>query len=133
MSNIVKENEAAFNLKIQLEIATSLLEQLKSQQNFEILPANIGIVDVSINQLLDSYNTLVIERNNLLISATNNSPLVLQITEQLNRLRKANLEGISRYIENLEVSLSSYQKITDENLGIISSFPEKGYTIENLS
>ena len=45
LSNIVKENEETFNLKIQLEIATSLLEQLKSQQNFEILPANIGIVD----------------------------------------------------------------------------------------
>ena len=59
MSNIVKENEETFNLKIQLEIATSLLEQLKSQQNFEILPANIGIVDLSVNQLLDSYNTLV--------------------------------------------------------------------------
>ena len=38
LSNIVKENEETFNLKIQLEIATSLLEQLKSQQNFEILP-----------------------------------------------------------------------------------------------
>ena len=75
LSNIVKENEAAFNLKIQLEISTSLLNQLKSQQNFEILPANIGIVDVNINQLIESYNTLVIERNNLLISATKNSPL----------------------------------------------------------
>ena len=83
LSNIVKENEAAFNLKIQLEIATSLLEQLKSQQNFEILPANIGIVDSGINELLVSYNTLVIERNNLLISATNNSPLVLQINESI--------------------------------------------------
>ena len=52
LSNIVKENEASFNLKIQLEIATSLLEQLKSQQNFEILPANIGIVDEGINELI---------------------------------------------------------------------------------
>ena len=133
LSNIVRENEAAFNLKIQLEIATSLLEQLKSQQNFEILPANIGIVDSGINELLVSYNTLVIERNNLLISATNNSPLVLQINDQLKRLKKANLEGIIRYIENLEVSLSSYQKITDENLGIISEFPRKRVYIENLS
>ncbi|MDB2624704.1 polysaccharide biosynthesis tyrosine autokinase [Flavobacteriaceae bacterium] len=133
LSNIVKENEAAFNLKIQLEIATSLLEQLKSQQNFEILPANIGIVDSGINELLVSYNTLVIERNNLLISATNNSPLVLQINNQLKRLRKANLEGISRYIENLEVSLSSYQKITDETLGIVAEFPEKGYTMRTLA
>ena len=69
LSNIVKENEASFNLKIQLEIATSLLEQLKSQENFEILPANIGIVDHSINELISSYNTLVIDRNNLLVSA----------------------------------------------------------------
>ena len=133
LSNIVKENEETFNLKIQLEIATSLLEQLNSQQNFEILPANIGIVDVNINELIASYNTLVIERNNLLISTTKNSPLVLKITEQLNRIRKANLEGIRLYIENLEVSLSSYQKITDENLGIISSFPEKGYTMRTLA
>ena len=110
LSNIVKENEETFNLKIQLEIATSLLEQLNSQQNFEILPANIGIVDFNINQLIESYNTLVIDRNNLLISTTKNSPLVLKITEQLNRLRKANLEGIGRYIKNLQVSLSSYQK-----------------------
>ena len=133
LSNIVKENEETFNLKIQLEIATSLLEQLNSQQNFEILPANIGIVDVNINQLIASYNTLVIERNNLLISTTKNSPFVLKITEQLNRLKKANLEGIRLYIENLEVSLSSYQKISDENLGIISSFPEKGYMMRTLA
>ena len=38
---------------------------------------------ISINQLLDSYNTLVIERNNLLVSATKNSPIILQINEQL--------------------------------------------------
>ena len=68
----------------------------------------------SINQLLDSYNTLVIERNNLLVSATKIVLLVLQITEQLDKLRKANLEGISRYIENLKVSLSSYQKVNDK-------------------
>jgi len=133
LSNIVKENEETFNLKIQLEIATSLLEQLKSLENYEILPANIGIVDVNINQLIESYNTLVIERNNLLISTTENSPLVLKITAQLKRLRKANLEGISRYIENLQVSLSSLQKVNKVNLNMVSEFPKKGYTMRTLA
>ena len=133
LNDIVKENEAAFNLKIQLEIATSLLNQLKSQENFEILPANIGIVDPGINELLVSYNTLVMERNTLLISATNNSPVVLEMNRQLKRLRKANLEGISRYVENLQVSLSSYQKINDKTLGIVAEFPEKAYTMRTLA
>ena len=133
LSKIVEENEAAFKLKIQLEIATSLLEQLKSQENFEILPANIGIVDLSINQLLDSYNTLVIDRNNLLVSANENSPIILQINEQLDKLRKANLKGISRYIENLEVSLSNYQTINDKNRDLIAGFPKKGYTMRTLA
>ena len=133
LSTIVKENEATFNLKIQLEIATSLLEQLKSQKDFQILPSNIGIVDLSINQLLESYNTLVIERNNLLTSTTKNSPLVLKITEQLNSIRKANLEGIERYIKNLQVSLSSYENINNESLSLVSSLPEKGYTMRTLA
>ena len=133
LSTIVKENEATFNLKIQLEIASSLLEQLKSQQNFQIIPANIGIADLSVNQLLESYNTLVFERNNLLISSTKNSPLVLKVTEQLNRLRKANLEGINRYIENLQVSLTNYEKVNNETVGIVSRLPEKGYTMRTLA
>ena len=57
------------------------------------------------------------DRNNLLVSATKNSPIVLQINEKLKMLKKANLEGISRYIKNLQVSLSSYQKINNESLG----------------
>jgi capsular exopolysaccharide synthesis family protein len=133
LSNIVKENEAAFNLEIQLEIAKSLLNQLKNQKDFEILPANIGIVDVSINQLLESYNTLIIERNNLLISASEKSPIILQINEQLDKLGKANLEGISRYIQNLKVSLSNYQKINKESNDIVSGLPEKGYTMRTLA
>ena len=133
LSNITKENEASLNLKIQLEIASSLLEQLKSQQNFEILPANIGIVDSGINELLLSYNTLVMERNTILISATNNSPIVMQMTEKLKRLKKANLDGISRYIENLRVSISNYQKTNNKTMGLISGFPEKGYTMRTLA
>ena len=55
------------------------------------------------------------------------------MNRQLKRLRKANLEGISRYIENLQVSLSSYQKINDKTLGIVAGFPEKGYTMRTLA
>ena len=133
LSNLIKENETSLNLKIQLEIATSLLKQLKSQQNHEISPSNVGILDTGINELLLSYNALVIERNNLLVSATNNSPLVLQLNKQLNRLKKANLEGIELYIKNLQVSLSSYQDLNKESLSFVSGLPNKGYIMRTFA
>ena len=133
LSNIAKEKEATFNLKIQLEIAISLLEKLKNQENFEVLPANIGILDVTINELLSSYNNLVIERNKLLVSATNNSPLVIQINQQLRKIKNANIEGISRYIENLKVSLSNYIKLNNETYSLVSNFPKKGYVMRTLA
>ena len=43
------------------------------------------------------------------------------------------LMGISRYIENLKLSLSSYQRVNDKNSNIISKLPEKGYYYENFS
>jgi capsular exopolysaccharide synthesis family protein len=133
LSNIKEENEASFDLKIQIEIATSLLNQLKDQEDYQILPANIGIVDRGINELLESYNKILLERNTLLASAPENSPIVVQKSEQLNKLKKANLQGISRYIENLQVSLSNYKKINKKTMGIISSFPEKGYVMRTLA
>ena len=133
LTKIIKEKEASFTLQVQLDIASSILSQLKNQDSFEILPGNIGISDISINELLTSYNTLVIERNNLLVSTTNNSPVILQINDQLMRLKKANLEGITRYIENLQVSLSSYKKVNNETVDIVSGLPEKGYNMRTLA
>jgi len=133
LSEITKEKEASFNLKIQLEIAISLLKQLESQQKFEILPANIGILDAGINELLVSYNALVIERNNLLISASNNNPAVVKLNEQLSKLQMANIDGVSRYIGNLRVSLSNYLEVNKETKGIVAGYPEKGYNLRTLA
>ena len=133
LSNIVKENEESFNLQIQLEIANSVLERLKNQENFQILPANIGVIDISVNQLLDSYNELVIERNNLLVSTTEYSPVILKMNEQLNKLKKANIEGINSYIKNIQVSLFNYKKNNDKSMEDVSSFPEKEYYLRTLA
>jgi capsular exopolysaccharide synthesis family protein len=106
---------------------------LKSQKKFNLLPANIGILDVNINQLIESYNNLLLERNNLLVSTTENSPIILQINQQLNTIKKANLDGINLYIQNLQVSLSNYKKVNYKNSELIAGLPEKGYMMRTLA
>jgi len=125
LDNIIKGQEEAFGLGIQLEIAKALLEKLEAQANFEILPANIGIENESVNQLVNSYNTVVTRRNNLLVSATEQSPVVLQLSSQLQNAKAAIITGVDRYIEGLEVSISSYEQMESKTKGLVAELPSK--------
>ena len=125
LSNIVKGQEEAFGIGIQLEIAKALLEKLESQASYQILPANIGIENESITTLVNSYNAVVTQRNNLLISATTKSPMVLQLSSQLDNAKAAIITGVNRYIEGLQTSLSGFQNMEAKTRGVVAGLPSK--------
>ena len=125
LSNIVKGQEEAFDIGIQLEIAKALLEKLENQASYQILPANIGIENASVNTLVDSYNTAVTQRNNLLISATTKSPMVMQFSSQLDNAKAAIIIGVNRYIEGLQTSLSGFKNMEAKTKGIVAGLPSK--------
>ncbi|MDB4114588.1 polysaccharide biosynthesis tyrosine autokinase [Flavobacteriaceae bacterium] len=125
LSNIVKGQEEAFGIGIQLEIAKALLEKLESQASYQILPANIGIENESVNTLVNSYNTVVTQRNNLLISATTKSPMVMQLSSQLDNAKAAIITGVNRYVEGLQTSLSGFKNMEAKTKGIVAGLPSK--------
>jgi capsular exopolysaccharide synthesis family protein len=129
LANIVKGQEEAFGIGIQLEIAKALLEKLESQASYKILPANIGIDNQSVNALVNSYNTVVTQRNNLLISATTKSPMVIQLSSQLDNAKAAIITGVNRYIEGLQTSLSGFKNMEATTKGIVAGLPSKENTL----
>ena len=129
LSNIVKGQEEAFGIGIQLEIANALLDKLESQASYQILPANIGIKNESVNTLVNSYNEAVTKRNNLLVSTTTKSPIVMQLSSQLDNAKAAIIIGVNRYIEGLQTSLSNYQQMEDKTKGVIAGLPSKENTL----
>jgi len=129
LSNIIKGQEESFSIGIQLEIAKALLAKLESQASYQILPANIGIENESVNSLVNSYNEVVTRRNNLLISATVKSPMVMQLSIQLDNAKSAIIIGVNRYIESLQTSLSGYRQMEFKTKGIVASLPSKENTL----
>ena len=130
LSNIVKGQEEAFGIGIQLEIAKALLEKLENQASYQILPANIGIDNESVNTLVNSYNAIVTQRNNLLISATTKSPMVMQLSSQLDNAKEAIITGVNRYIEGLaNITLAGFQNMEAKTKGIVAGLPSKENTL----
>lgn len=122
-----KEAEAEkrrFEVETQLEVTKDFKELLKRQEDYDLLPANIGISDASINQLTGEYNKLILERDRLLVAATEENPAVLGLNQELNRLKSNINASVNAYLQSIQITLSSLQKQEGYSSGKLGSFPQ---------
>jgi uncharacterized protein involved in exopolysaccharide biosynthesis len=85
-------------------LAKSLKNKLERQAEFSLLPSNIGLESGNVNELVLSYNELVLKRNNLLAGATSRNPLVVQLSAQLTELKANIFSSITNYISYINTS-----------------------------
>lgn len=97
----------------------------KDKDNTELLPANIGIADNSVEQLTQQYNNLVLEKNRLLKNSSEKNPTVVNLTNQINQLRT----NLSQSLNNIKhTNEMNYNSLVAENQRISSriySAPKK--------
>ncbi|MBZ9631464.1 polysaccharide biosynthesis tyrosine autokinase [Salegentibacter sp. LM13S] len=116
-----------FTLETELSLLESIEEVLRNQGNYELLP-EVGISEGGVSGLINSYNTLVMERNMYLKAGTEKNPLVETITEQLDSLRENLYENIESTRRSLNVRLRELNQRENVAQGQFSNFPglEKG-------
>ena len=94
-----------FDIDNQLLLSGLLQETLeKPNPNSDLLPANIGLNSISINGLVDKYNALVFERDNLITSAGENNPNVVLLNAKLQDLKSNIFASIASYSKQLQAS-----------------------------
>ncbi|WP_026915737.1 GumC family protein [Christiangramia portivictoriae] len=131
-SKFSNAEQEIFNLETQLELLKSVEELLRSQGEYELLP-DVGISEGGISSLVNSYNSLVVERNVYLEGGTEKNPVVKTLSEQLNGLRSNLFENIQSTRSSLNIQLRELGKRENVAQGQFSAFPglEKGMrTIE---
>src|SRR5690606_11436144 len=77
-----------FDIELQLSIIRSVESRLNSGEDYTLLPSNLGIQESGISGLINTYNSLVLERNAYLKSATSQNLVVQTITTQLDSLKE---------------------------------------------
>lgn len=117
------QNSDAYNQKLndantQVALMNSIQESMRSSDKYSVLPANVGIADQAINNMIDKYNTIVLERNRLLKSASENSPTVTPLTSQLDELRSSINRTMNQSKRNLKIQrnavASQYNKYASQ-------------------
>jgi len=107
------------NYRTQLNIAASMQDLVEQQAGFEVLPGNVGLNDPSIASTTAKYNQLVLERQRLLKSSTEKSPIIQNLDQQLSGLKRTMLSGLNSTVNNLGMqvnTLSGQQAIINSKI-----------------
>ena len=101
----------------QLELANAMITYLETGSNSDLLPANLGIQESGVNELIGEYNTLVLERNRILSGSTEENPVVLRLNAQIEQMRTNVLQSLERMRNNFRIA----EKDLDRQMAVIGS------------
>ncbi|MCG9970408.1 GumC family protein [Christiangramia crocea] len=126
-SKFTTAEQQIFELETQLELINSIEDLLKEQADYDFLP-EVGIEDAGVSGFINSYNSIVMERNMYLKGSTSQNPVVENLTEQLDSLKDNLFESIQSTRRSINVKLKELNQRENIAQSRFSNFPglEKG-------
>ena len=95
----------------QIRLVNFLKSYIENPDNFfEIIPANIGMEDVSLNTEIGRYNDLVIERKRLLRTSSENNPAVINMTASINAMYQNVKTAVDNALKGLQITQDDLER-----------------------
>ncbi|MET3021594.1 GumC family protein [Flavobacterium hydatis] len=126
------KEQALFDVESQLLLVKLLQDNLFKQASFELLPADIGVQNATINQLIAGYNTLILEYQKLQTSAGINNPSVQVVLSSLKNQKDNIINSIKGYKQQLETSRVQGELAQRSADGTFSTLPEKEKVLRSI-
>lgn len=121
-----------FQVETQIALAKVLDQTIKADKKLNLLPANIGLTNTGINQLISDFNISVLERERLSVSGGVNNPGIQFLNNKLASLKANTLESIKAYQQELEVSLSKNDYIKKASNEKFSAIPNNEKVLRGI-
>ena len=111
-------------ITVQEEILNSISTNLSRNPNdFEFVPTNSGLTNLTLNQLLESFNQLLLEREKIRTNLGASHPSNSIIAQQLANLRSNILENIASIKKDIQINKNILQSKESALTGKLSSLP----------
>lgn len=98
-------------VETQLRLISFLYDYINNPMNsLQPIPANVGLTDASLTALIGRYNEVVVERSNLLRTASESNPAVIEATTIANLLADAVKTSIESQQSSLEIRKEDFER-----------------------
>lgn len=121
------------NALVQLDIASSMKGIIDDEEGYEVLPSNIGLADVSIASTTARYNELALERKRLLESSNEKNPIIVNLDQQLDGLKRSMQSSLGSMTNNLGLQVNSLSSQMSKINSRIYSAPKNERALRDIT
>lgn len=108
----------------QLNLVQYLSEYIQKPENATAtLPANVGLNDETLSDLIAQYNALILERNRLLRTSSETNPVVRRLESNIQDMRAGILTTIASVRKGLLITKADLDRQAGKYAGRISNAP----------
>jgi len=91
----------------------------------QLIPANSGIGNRSVETQIAAYNEKLLQRNNLVANSSEQNPLVADLDNSLNELRAGIVTSLDNTQNTLNAQLGTVQSIHSQAIGKLAANPQQ--------
>ena len=116
--------------KRRLEVQKEIIKELESllsdpEKPFQLLPGSLSPENQRLTQLIEQYNKVILRRNQMLIGAGSENPIIQQVEDQLNTLKENIFTNIDRAYQEIDLTIQSAEKRSQQLQNEFSRIPKK--------
>lgn len=129
-NSVANQNNSELKLadvETQIELFNTIAREVESSSRnlTQVIPSNVGLDDQSSTSLINKYNELVLERNRLLRSASESSPVVEPLTAQIRELNGNIRHAIAAARQNLLIQRDAVSAQVNKYNGQVAETPQQ--------
>jgi capsular exopolysaccharide synthesis family protein len=117
-------NARILTLNTQLSMAQYIRNYLtNASSRNQLLPANSGLESANIEQQISEYNTMQLQRNNLVGNSSERNPLVADLDQSLKAMRDAIISSIDNLVVTLNTQIKNLRQSEQQTTARIAANP----------
>lgn len=117
----------------EITLVKSLIDYVtKPENDFQVIPANLGLKDQTLNKRIESYNDAVLQYNRLSRTGAESNPALRRLHEEIIDMHTAIEQSLSSVYANLLTQKRSIDKQYEIYAGRIQSTPTHERTLNDI-
>ena len=93
----------------QINLVKDLQRYLRGSE-YEVLPSNVGLQDAALAAAITRYNEMLMERNRLLRSSTEDNPTIINLTSSIHAMRANVVASMDATLKGLQITKTDLQR-----------------------